>query len=380
MTLVLNPTIETRLIVRVRYRTKGGGWVETELDYPGKTTSAQGVVALVMAAAAEKGESLLTIEDVSIADEAEAQLRELGLLLEEEDVPGEAATDCDLVVELAASTDGLEVSINEATRAYEGVDSPYHGLTDRLGLGEGSLLVVHPSTGVEQPVTLSSEAQAWLRASDRGKVAAATARALERAGLVRAADAPTREGYVVRAAEALAQHKVAVLRGLINPHFSGALRRYAREVRREGEWSVGNLPTERRLIQHNEPVMQAVHGAITPLISAITERSYAACKASYSFFAIYHRGAILERHTDRPQCRWNLSLVLDVEPEAAEHDPWPIYAEAQGQEHEIRLGIGDGVLYSGVELPHWRHALEQADRVTCCFFHFVDLGFTGSLD
>jgi len=42
-------------------------------------------------------------------------------------------------------------------------------------------------------------------------------------------------------------------------------------------------------------------------------------------------------------------------------------------------GIGDGLIYSGCELPHSRDRLPPGNTSTSLFFHYVREGFTGPL-
>ena len=44
------------------------------------------------------------------------------------------------------------------------------------------------------------------------------------------------------------------------------------------------------------------------------------------------------------------------------------------------LQVGDGLVYSGTDLWHWRDALPPGQRAIVCFFHFVPGDFAGSLD
>ncbi|MEM9491884.1 MAG: hypothetical protein AAGC55_22250, partial [Myxococcota bacterium] len=103
-------------------------------------------------------------------------------------------------------------------------------------------------------------------------------------------------------------------------------------------------------------------------------------KPSYAFLSRYREGAVLHRHTDRDQCAWNLSVVLDQYPDPSRDQAWPIHFAIRGSVHTALLGSGDGVLYSGTQVPHWRDALPAGQRVTIGIFHFVDREFAGSLD
>jgi hypothetical protein len=76
---------------------------------------------------------------------------------------------------------------------------------------------------------------------------------------------------------------------------------------------------------------------------------------------------------------WNLSLLVDTNPEMDLSGAWPIYLEVAGQVNEARLEMGDGVLYRGTEVPHWRNALPEGQTATLIFCHFVPVEFEQSL-
>lgn len=125
------------------------------------------------------------------------------------------------------------------------------------------------------------------------------------------------------------------------------------------------------------PVMRLLHQQTEALISYVISEKVT---PSYSFTSGYEAGSNLPRHTDRPQCVYNISIVLSIEP--ADQDPrsWPLWIERDGRPFVIRLSAGDGVLYSGVRDPHWRDTMPQGwTAVTGVFFHYVNEGFAGSL-
>jgi alkylated DNA repair dioxygenase AlkB len=103
-------------------------------------------------------------------------------------------------------------------------------------------------------------------------------------------------------------------------------------------------------------------------------------KTSYSFASAYESGTALPAHTDRPQCVFNVSLLLGSAPEDATLSDWPLYIRRDNQDHRVDLEAGDGVLYSGTQDLHWREKLpEHLTSVLGVFFHYVPQGFTGSL-
>jgi hypothetical protein len=166
-----------------------------------------------------------------------------------------------------------------------------------------------------------------------------------------------------------------ILRDLLPPLAAGALRRYLRAL-----YHHGALERDRdagfpeRWCAHNEPVVRMLH---QPLVSEVSQT---AVKASYCFLSRYGAGARLPRHTDREQCLWNMSFVLDADPAPQEEaEAWALHVEERGQVRQARLRIGDAVLYNGIASPHWRDTLDAGSYIIA-FYHFVDERFTGRLD
>ena len=75
--------------------------------------------------------------------------------------------------------------------------------------------------------------------------------------------------------------------------------------------------------------------------------------STYAFYRKYLRGQNLEKHSDRPECQISVTICLG---ESDDKEEWPIYLENR-QQNIIYKGTtrpGDGVIYKGCELPHWR--------------------------
>ena len=107
---------------------------------------------------------------------------------------------------------------------------------------------------------------------------------------------------------------------------------------------------------------------------------------TYAFARLYAPGEELKVHTDRPACEISATLTLGFE-----GNPWPIYmgdyAEPnqgrkvvayQGEEKwlinesEIKMEVGDAVLYKGYEKPHWRNSYKEGKWQAQVFLHYVD--------
>lgn len=175
--------------------------------------------------------------------------------------------------------------------------------------------------------------------------------------------------------QSLAEQDYLVLPKLLSPLQLALIRLYVRRLSAEGlmEYKTDYC----RDHHHNEPLMQLLQRELLRVIAKLVPEPVL---ASYSLLAIYHNQADLPRHVDREQCEWNLSLVLDLEPEARGPDVWPIYLEmAPGDVRKVMLEIGDAVLYSGTRYPHWRDPLPAGHRATVVFFHFVPADYAGFL-
>ena len=99
---------------------------------------------------------------------------------------------------------------------------------------------------------------------------------------------------------------------------------------------------------------------------------------------VYKQGDTLHRHKDRPSCQISTTVNLGG-------DEWPIYLDPTGQSSvlggsetstvvksnpnkgiKVVLRPGDGLVYSGCDLEHWR---EPFDGLECSqvFLHYNNL-------
>jgi len=93
-------------------------------------------------------------------------------------------------------------------------------------------------------------------------------------------------------------------------------------------------------------------------------------KPMYSYTRIYVGGAKLEKHTDRKACEISASITLKY----FYHDKtyqWPL---CMGN-IPINIKSGEGVIYKGEEIEHWRPVFQQPKESWHhqVFLHYVDL-------
>ena len=192
------------------------------------------------------------------------------------------------------------------------------------------------------------------------------------------ADQHGREGSeCVESAAPVFQKKDYVPVGnLIHPFHVAALRRYYRFMIRQGMIHLGDDQSPRRYVAHNEPVARFFHHQIAATVSALAGQPV---KPSYVYLASYLSGAELKKHTDREQCEFSVTLCLDFSPEPERETPWPIHLDTPLGKVTVHQSIGDGLVYRGTRLPHYRDVLPAGQTSTSIFFHYVAADFKGSL-
>ena len=181
------------------------------------------------------------------------------------------------------------------------------------------------------------------------------------------------------ARESMQNRRYAVLREILPAAQRVRLRHYVRQLADRGYFpSVGlDKQVELRRSMYRQPTIASLHNGLARLLSTVYGQPLI---GSFNQLGLYEAGAVLEKHTDRPQCVLNLSLVLDMSAPQGEPEPWPIYIEMNGRTEAIHLQVGDGLAYSGVEVLHWRDPLPAGQRAIVGFFFFVPPDFSGSLD
>lgn len=259
-------------------------------------------------------------------------------------------------------------------------------LLDGFHLQSRIAWVTDPVRGFIQPFWLG-ELEAVLQQVQAGKLEPAElpyrlCRVLRTAGiLIPAADAERRaaewDEIIERGAELFRQKHYAPLSNLIHPFHIAALRRYYRYAIRKGTIRLGDELSSRRYVAHNEPVAKYFHHQIAETVSAIVGEPV---KPSYVYLASYMDGAELKKHTDREQCEYSVTLCLDFSPEPELATSWPICLDTPQATVAVYQALGDGLVYRGTRVPHYRRALAEGKMSTSIFFHYVPAQFSGPLD
>lgn len=244
-----------------------------------------------------------------------------------------------------------------------------------------------PAIGSLQPFWLGSRLQPVVSRLQRGEplldsVSRDDRRLLTRAGILmpeKAAEIRVAawDAIVKKAAHQFSEKGYAPIANLIHPYNLAALRRYYRQAIRQGAIRLGDDQSSRRYVAHNESVVRFFHHQITQAVSAIVGE---AIKPSYVYLASYVSGAELKKHTDRAQCEFSVTLCLDFSPEPEVATAWPIRLHTSEGAVTVYQALGDGLIYRGTRVPHYRTVLPEGCTSTSVFFHYVPVNFSEPLD
>lgn len=121
------------------------------------------------------------------------------------------------------------------------------------------------------------------------------------------------------------------------------------------------VPKALALLEH-EYMFETLHEQLWPKVEAAVGQ---ALLPTYAYARLYSNGDVLEKHTDRPACEVSVTIQLG----RSHHYSWPIYMGGQ----RFDLGEGDGVVYPGCDVEHWRNECVGPDGYYSgqVFLHYV---------
>ena len=240
---------------------------------------------------------------------------------------------------------------------------------------EDILWVRHAGSGIELPYTLTPGVARAVRELQRGgrdDLASPLPDALRAVGAAgEFGDVPRERAawqrQVLNWRRELRASGYAVLRGLFTPIFVAAVREYYRRLEREGYLMAGDARRRGGPLVHDEPLLAFLGSQLATVVSQVTRRR---SPSTFSFLRVYDAGAVLDRHRDHPVCRWNIDLVVGGEPRPVRRTAWPLWIAARRGRRAVRLGLGDGVLYRGTRVKHWRSAQPAGHTTVLACFHY----------
>lgn len=77
---------------------------------------------------------------------------------------------------------------------------------------------------------------------------------------------------------------------------------------------------------------------------------------TYYYDRFYFVGQELTRHKDRPACEISVTIQINSNGKQS----WPIwFKRPDGEEVSVNMNNGDGVIYKGCDIEHWREPLKS---------------------
>jgi hypothetical protein len=247
------------------------------------------------------------------------------------------------------------------------------------------LWVEDPATGVHYPHWSRRELVGVLRRLVAGHppppLPAALFAHLVAAGvLVTASEREDRrrdfDALAARARQGLAEHLYCELPQLLHRAHAAALCRYYEALIGSGTWALGDEQVPLRHGWHNEMVARYFHHQLTDVVSRVAGEPV---RPSYVYVSGYRPGAVLKPHVDRKQCTFTLSVMVEPPPEPS-RAPWPLWFQTHQGNVSVTQSSGDGVLFRGSDLPHWRDRPPPGHAPTTLIFHYVPRDFVGVID
>ena len=117
-----------------------------------------------------------------------------------------------------------------------------------------------------------------------------------------------------------------------------------------GEVDELDVPTS--YSRYKYPSYHEIHKLIGKAIENILEIDLF---PTYYYERCYWKNSVLLRHTDRPACEISISIQV-----SSNTKPWPIFfKKPNGEESSVTMNDGDGVIYKGIEIEHWRNRLDS---------------------
>lgn len=121
------------------------------------------------------------------------------------------------------------------------------------------------------------------------------------------------------------------------------------------------VPSATAVIDH-EIVFETLLEQVWPDVEAVLDEEVL---PTYAYARLYSNGDDLKPHTDRDACEISMTVQLG----RSHHYAWPIYMGGK----RIDMAEGDGVIYLGNKIEHWRNMCDGPDGYYSgqVFLHYV---------
>jgi hypothetical protein len=121
------------------------------------------------------------------------------------------------------------------------------------------------------------------------------------------------------------------------------------------------IPNAKAILSH-EVMFETLQERLWPMMEQLIGEELL---PTYAYARLYSNADELKSHTDRPACEISITIQLG----RSHHYAWPIYMGNTRYD----MAEGDGVIYQGCDVPHWRNKCDGPDGYYSgqVFLHYV---------
>jgi len=158
------------------------------------------------------------------------------------------------------------------------------------------------------------------------------------------------------------------LNGILSPQMCQFLTKYVVLNAQTGRMNQ-DTQCPKSLAAYGDPAFDTLLADLAPAFSNIAGEPLL---PTYSYHRLYKKGDVLEIHRDRPSCEISCTVSIGVDDTGVIS---PLYVN-HNEPRDMNDGKpnvinpGDGILYRGCDLYHWRKPYENEWFVQA-FFHYV---------
>lgn len=141
-----------------------------------------------------------------------------------------------------------------------------------------------------------------------------------------------------------------LIEGVLSEELCSTACTYLRLKADIGEMTLGDSHVPNALFSYGDLLMDVILQRVQPVIEEATGTTLL---PTHSYARIYRRGNELSPHKDRPACEFSVTVTLGH----AMAEPWPIFVRAHEGPRQYVLKAGNGLIYPGADVDHWREPL-----------------------
>jgi hypothetical protein len=170
--------------------------------------------------------------------------------------------------------------------------------------------------------------------------------------------------YYLRTARTFRKRRYLLVKGILPQTILEYLKVYYAILTANNRfWNDSQCPSSLSL--GGDAALDAVMEWIRPKVSRLVGFDLA---PTYSFTRQYVKGEVLTRHTDRAACEISVTASIQI-PKGA--GPSVLHLKSPNfEETKVEMFEGDGCLYAGTEVEHWRERF-RVDGYIQLFLHFI---------